>query len=51
MLAFITQAKNLVSQKEPINLASYSVGKVEALLKKLDTAVSLFEQQAVKKVD
>lgn len=51
VLAFITQAKNLVSQKEPINLASYSVGEVEALLKKLDTAVSLFEQQAVKKVD
>ncbi|ODS15247.1 two-component system sensor histidine kinase/response regulator [Pseudoalteromonas tetraodonis] len=51
VLAFITQAKNLVPQKEPINLASYSVGEVEALLKKLDTAVSLFEQQAVKKVD
>ena len=51
VLAFITQAKNLVSQKEPINLASFSVSEVEALLKKLDTAVSLFEQQAVKKVD
>ena len=32
-------------------MASFSVSEVEALLKKLDTAVSLFEQQAVKKVD
>ena len=29
----------------------FSVGEIEALLKKLDTAVSLFEQQAVTKVN
>ncbi|WP_409424430.1 MULTISPECIES: response regulator [unclassified Pseudoalteromonas] len=48
---FIKQAKELLIQKEPANSAVLSVGEVEALLKKLDTAVSLFEQQAVTKVN
>lgn len=49
--SFIKQAKKLLTQQEQANPVMFSVGEIEALLKKLDTAVSLFEQQAVTKVN
>ena len=49
--SFIKQAKKLLTQQEQANPVVFSVGEVEALLKKLDIAVSLFEQQAVTKVN
>jgi len=49
--SFIKQAKKLLTQQEQADPVVFSVGEVEALLKKLDTAVSLFEQQAVTKVN
>ncbi|KAF7769186.1 hypothetical protein PUND_a0269 [Pseudoalteromonas undina] len=49
--SFIKQAKKLLTQQEQVNPVMFSVGEIEALLKKLDTAVSLFEQQAVTKVN
>ena len=48
---FIKEANNLLYQQGEVNTQIFSVEYVEELLKRLDLAVSLFEKQAVEKVN
>ncbi|MFT7568402.1 MAG: nitrate/nitrite-specific signal transduction histidine kinase, partial [Pseudoalteromonas distincta] len=48
---YIEQTERLLYQQGEINHSVFSIKHVETLLTKLDKAVSLFESQAVKKVN
>jgi signal transduction histidine kinase len=50
-LLYIEQATKVLNKKSNVDRDSFSVVRVEALLKQLDKAVSLFEQAAVNKVN
>ncbi|CAM2968498.1 response regulator [Pseudoalteromonas distincta] len=48
---YIQQAENLLYQQGQVDKRIFSVTKVEELLKQLDHAVNLFEEQAVQKLN
>ena len=51
VLEYVEQTERLLYQKGEVNQSLFSIEHVEMLLAKLDKAVSLFESQAVKKIN
>ncbi|MBH0039949.1 response regulator [Pseudoalteromonas sp. SWN166] len=51
VLEYVEQTERLLYQEGEVNQSLFSIGHVETLLAKLDKAVSLFESQAVKKIN
>ncbi|WP_166419885.1 response regulator [Pseudoalteromonas sp. Z1A8] len=51
VLEYVEQTERLLYQEGEVNQSLFSIGHVETLLATLDKAVSLFESQAVKKIN